>query len=524
MDLQTLAMILNEKFNQLVAEALHVSYAEIGEGIAWDQYSVQAATLSYQMTYGMISGIDSVTANHMGRIMAEWIESREPLKELVRRIDEAGLFSRERAKRIAVTESTRVQNLAMSIYGDQIGAEGKKWFTAVDELVCDICRPLHNEIVPAKNLFPPDMIPLPPAHPNCRCNVRPVLEIRQDDTGKWREYRDYDTLKKQTGLNVKPEVADKVLKERRKVSGANVSEAEFANLSEIPFKKFGESKYGSSLTDIAKIRLKRVLNEEIAKRSNYPESIISIITHQWAETSNDSSIFSFLIQTRASALYGVGLSTWQIKNRAWTYRSFVGEKKSVLQKVNRLITERPRPDYRRLVKLIRASGNGQMAEFGRFFEVWVNNQEGLAEKILESAESAEKAMNQCFKYWRKAIDAYLIHAHDYTVEVLKQIYKTDYVYAMRGVTLDDEALAKLREAKRLGKPIKYNGNAIESWTVDYDVARLSYFGGSAVLRAKIPIERIATTCYSGFGCYNEYEIVAMMGQDAGEVEVYWVRD
>jgi hypothetical protein len=69
----------------------------------------------------------------------------------------------------------------------------KEWYTAVDELVCPVCRALHGTIVPVDKKFPGGFDG-PPAHDGCRCNLLPVGPHDEgDDLGpQWRavEYDD----------------------------------------------------------------------------------------------------------------------------------------------------------------------------------------------------------------------------------------------------------------------------------------------------------------------------------------------
>ncbi len=79
------------------------------------------------------------------------------------------LFSRERAKRIAVTEVTRVfaeGNREAMAQDDAV--LGEQWQTAKDELVCEVCGPRHNKI------YPKGKGPAMPAHVYCRCSYQPV--------------------------------------------------------------------------------------------------------------------------------------------------------------------------------------------------------------------------------------------------------------------------------------------------------------------------------------------------------------
>jgi SPP1 gp7 family putative phage head morphogenesis protein len=94
----------------------------------------------------------------------------------------AKVFGPERAERIAVTEATRIR--AESQRQIEAGEESTtyfRWMTAADETVCEICGPLHGQIV-AKSSRTFDhpilgAIEGPPAHVRCRCGITPETDL-----------------------------------------------------------------------------------------------------------------------------------------------------------------------------------------------------------------------------------------------------------------------------------------------------------------------------------------------------------
>jgi len=79
------------------------------------------------------------------------------------------LFGKPRAKRVAVTEATRLfgeGNKLAAQQDDMTG--GLEWQTANDEMVCPLCAPRHMLI------YPKDRRIEHPAHVNCRCALIPV--------------------------------------------------------------------------------------------------------------------------------------------------------------------------------------------------------------------------------------------------------------------------------------------------------------------------------------------------------------
>lgn len=83
---------------------------------------------------------------------------------------------RTRAETIAVTEMAYAYNYGQQAYMEQcikdglIGGARKKWMTAFDERVCEVCGKLDGEEAEMDAPFSIG-VPVPPAHPRCRCTV-----------------------------------------------------------------------------------------------------------------------------------------------------------------------------------------------------------------------------------------------------------------------------------------------------------------------------------------------------------------
>lgn len=155
----------------------------------WDIFS--DAALTYLDTYRLstVPGITETIRNRATNVIQKWIQGGEPLSALIPRI--APIVGPERARRIAVTEVTRAYaggNIAAWKTSNLVTA--KVWQTARDERVCPICGPLHNQVVSIDSSFQLNMLELPPelarsgmdflyyqppAHPNCRCWLKPVV-------------------------------------------------------------------------------------------------------------------------------------------------------------------------------------------------------------------------------------------------------------------------------------------------------------------------------------------------------------
>lgn len=83
-------------------------------------------------------------------------------------------FSDQRAETVARTETARA-DVQGSLEGYRAaGVEKKRWLTAPG--CCDECQDLDGEEVGIDDQFPNDGGDGAPLHPNCRCDVLPVLE------------------------------------------------------------------------------------------------------------------------------------------------------------------------------------------------------------------------------------------------------------------------------------------------------------------------------------------------------------
>lgn len=82
------------------------------------------------------------------------------------------VFGRDRAYRIAVTETTRMAEVAEKAATEVIKASGvainRIWVTAEDDRVCKVCGPMHGLY---ENQWPSSFRNGPPLHPNCRCRA-----------------------------------------------------------------------------------------------------------------------------------------------------------------------------------------------------------------------------------------------------------------------------------------------------------------------------------------------------------------
>jgi len=137
-------------FDAIHQEALHITRTT--ESLYWGK-------MTQTTREGLRQALLSWQEQGLGkRGLPDLIDSIEPL------------FDRNRAKRIAITEATRLfaeGNMLAARLDENVG--GLEWQTAQDDKVCEaICLPLHKNIYAKGSEHPC------PAHTNCRCALIPV--------------------------------------------------------------------------------------------------------------------------------------------------------------------------------------------------------------------------------------------------------------------------------------------------------------------------------------------------------------
>lgn len=142
--------------------------------------------IKFELTAGVIEKIDKkamlfaeqvneTTKKKLRKELGEGIAEGEGVPELSERVSD--LFKTRRkheAERIARTEVISASNSAeLEAYIQSEIIEKKEWLAEPD--ACDICVDLSGNVVKLKARFNGGF-DHPPAHPNCRCTILPVIE------------------------------------------------------------------------------------------------------------------------------------------------------------------------------------------------------------------------------------------------------------------------------------------------------------------------------------------------------------
>ena len=157
----------------------------LGFAIDWTMPYTEAADWARKYGGKLVRGVTRTTRDRVGVNVANWIESGESLPALTRQLMSDHGFSRARAKLIAITETTASYSRGEMTAARTLEKQGffdyeKEWQTAMDDIVCPICKPLQSERVGGVNTNFETLagsVKGPPAHPGCRCwvNTIPVI-------------------------------------------------------------------------------------------------------------------------------------------------------------------------------------------------------------------------------------------------------------------------------------------------------------------------------------------------------------
>jgi len=158
--------------------------------VDWTQVDQLAKAWAAQYAADLVRGVNDTTLDVFRTKIAAWVESGGSLEDLAKAIegDLTGLdmpegwspdkiawaTSRERARLIAQTETTRAFHEGALTRWEQADVPNKRWRTAQDANVCDTCRSLNNVVAPLREAWVRSGTRYDiPAHVGCRCFAAP---------------------------------------------------------------------------------------------------------------------------------------------------------------------------------------------------------------------------------------------------------------------------------------------------------------------------------------------------------------
>lgn len=176
-ELKDLMPELREALEAMSNEAAQAALAQVLSEITPDQLAqvnAHAVAFARDRSAALVTDISNSTRDMLRDTITTSVEEGWSNSKLAAELEDMYVFSPERAETIARTE-TAYADIQGNLQGYRASGQvtGKQWIIAQDEY-CDECNDLDGVVVGLSEPFP-DGGDGPPLHPNCRCDVLPVL-------------------------------------------------------------------------------------------------------------------------------------------------------------------------------------------------------------------------------------------------------------------------------------------------------------------------------------------------------------
>ncbi len=230
-------------------------------GLAVNMDLVNDAVLDFTRTYipKWWDSVAQTTREGFRKAVLDWQSGNlgdQGLDDLVDALEP--YFGEARARRIAVTETTKIFDEGNRLARESAGVKYEQWQTARDDALCDACSELDGQF------FPLNSGPRPPLHVNCRCSRAPAAE---QDVSQYNKTRKIERDSKGNIIAItttKP--SNKSLLENIKAQQANLEAQEVINQKTSELKESLESQKASLETQKQELEKEKArLEQEVSK-------------------------------------------------------------------------------------------------------------------------------------------------------------------------------------------------------------------------------------------------------------------
>lgn len=155
-------------YDDTATAAATAGLSQVPMGVDWELVNQSVLTLAQTEAKRFADAATETSRTQTSQVIADWIETGGDMKDLIERVSR--VWEGPRADVAAVTEVTRLYATGNATAWEASNVvTAMEWRTAMDDLVCPICGPLSDTEV----AFGGDV---PPAHPNCRCWIVPIVK------------------------------------------------------------------------------------------------------------------------------------------------------------------------------------------------------------------------------------------------------------------------------------------------------------------------------------------------------------
>ena len=189
-----LAAVLRPRLESLYLLGVKIAQTQLAITFSTELTNTLAVAWAKNYLDTLLSQLMETTISGTGKIISEWIDSpTATMGDLHQRLMQDQNFSRDRASRIAVTETTRAIAQGEMEYYLNNGIDTWQWNTNNDEFTdldgrkrgtCEVCASLNGKQVKIGEPFGfnkkgEPIIKPPDAHIGDRCWVTPVVIVKK---------------------------------------------------------------------------------------------------------------------------------------------------------------------------------------------------------------------------------------------------------------------------------------------------------------------------------------------------------
>jgi SPP1 gp7 family putative phage head morphogenesis protein len=158
-------------YDDTAAAAAHAGIEQLPVGVDWGLVNQSVLSLAQTEAKRFADAAVDTSRAQTSQVIADWISTGGTMPDLIDRVSR--VWEGPRADVAAVTEVTRLYATGNATAWEASNVvTAMEWRTAQDDLVCPICGPLSDTEIPFGG-------ELPPAHPNCRCWIVPVVKRKR---------------------------------------------------------------------------------------------------------------------------------------------------------------------------------------------------------------------------------------------------------------------------------------------------------------------------------------------------------
>ena len=177
-----LLALLAPKLADAAKRGAHGAGQQLGLGANYQMSDNDATQWAQTYTDRLLQQLGSTTENVVGAELEKYFSTPgATLGDLQAALTPKLAGNAARANAIAVTEVTRAYSAGQRAAYTRNGVKRWKWRASNDELQCPVCGAFHEKVTEIGQPFGVDKkgreITEPPAHPNCRCFVVPVVDV-----------------------------------------------------------------------------------------------------------------------------------------------------------------------------------------------------------------------------------------------------------------------------------------------------------------------------------------------------------